>query len=86
MFLHTATTKGYNGGNYEDYPLNTRSIYENLADEGLNWEIYFQDFTTAHGISPLNTYTDQFIEDYEFKHFQDTIKQNKLTKKVVSND
>eukprot|EP01116_Phalansterium_solitarium_P006292 TRINITY_DN18594_c0_g1_i1.p1 TRINITY_DN18594_c0_g1~~TRINITY_DN18594_c0_g1_i1.p1 ORF type:complete len:471 (+),score=146.77 TRINITY_DN18594_c0_g1_i1:130-1542(+) len=69
MFVHTATTLGYDGSNYANYPLKTRSFYEDLMADGLDWAIHFHDFTTAHGIAPLNTFTKNFVQDPGFDKF-----------------
>lgn len=72
MFMHTATTMGYDGGQYDGYPLAARSIYEDLFDEGHSFEIRWQDFTTAHGIVPLSsnvTLNSRIVQDLGFEKF-----------------
>jgi phospholipase C len=69
VFMHTGTSKGYDGGDYADPPVNATSIYEILAKNNYTWQIHFQDFTSAHGIHPLNTYVDNIIEDLDLQKF-----------------
>jgi phospholipase C len=78
MFVHTATTQGYNGGNYYNYPLQTPSIFESLQQANHSWGLYYHDFTTAHGISPLNTYTNNFHQDDQFQNFFSKLQNNQL--------
>ncbi len=49
-----------------------------MAD-GLTWAIHFHDFTTAHGISPLNTFVENFHEDYMFQEFFTALAAGQLT-------
>jgi len=78
MFMHAATSTGYNGGVYDGYPINATTIYEHLNSSGYSWAIHFHDFTTAHGIYPLNTYTDGFVQDDKFEQFFDDIDHGRL--------
>lgn len=69
----------YDGAVFDgSYPITARTIYEQLMANSppISWEIHYQDFTTAHGIQPLNTYTSRFIEDYNFTQFYHQVANN----------
>lgn len=69
----------YDGAVYDgSYPITARTIYEQLMTNTtpVSWAIHFQDFTTAHGIRPLNTYTSHFVEDYNFTTFYAQVANN----------
>ena len=44
MMMHAATTRGYDGGQFDSGPylLNARTIYEDLQDEGYSWRIHWR--------------------------------------------
>ncbi len=81
IFQHAGTSMGYNGGVYDGYPVNATTIYELLMAANESWAIHYHDFTSAHGLYPLNTHVDHFIQenrDESFSEFFDTIDNGTL--------
>lgn len=65
FFVHAATSDGQVGNSFtHDYDMNT--IYNNLADNGLSWRIYFEDITECFLLRRLWDSLDQFRFMFEF--------------------
>ncbi len=58
--------------------MNATAIQEHLMAENYTWMIHFHDFTTAHGIHPLNTHQDNYLMDMGFKHFLTNLKKGTI--------
>ena len=83
MMLHAATTTGYDGGQFDIGPfhMHARTIYEDLQADGRTWRIHWQDFTTAHAITPLSASpnTSAYItRDVAFTNFFDALERGTL--------
>jgi hypothetical protein len=83
MMLHAATTTGYDGGQFDIGPfhMHARTIYEDLQADGRTWRIHWQDFTTAHAITPLSASpnTSAYItRDVAFTKFFDALERGTL--------
>jgi phospholipase C len=72
LFVHAATSKGYNAADFDHPETNARSIYEDLIENqpSYDFRIRYHDFTTAHGLQPLATkYKQYFQQDLGFQQF-----------------
>jgi len=83
MMLHAATTTGYDGGQFDagPYHMHARTIYEDLQDGGFTWRIHWQDFTTAHAITPLSSSPNTsalITRDVAFAQFFDALEHGTL--------
>lgn len=67
FFYHIATSRGNvrncDGWYCSGYPMEARSIYENLEDEGFTWAVHWMDWNEAFAITPLNKKFYGFVYD-----------------------
>lgn len=75
FFLHCATSGGFVDNKPRFYGM--RTIYENIADAGLGWAVYFHDFPQSLALANLTNFVvrDQFRF---FPQFFDDLKNNAL--------
>jgi phospholipase C len=66
FFLHAATSGGFVDNNFREYAF--RTIYENLAEAGYDWAIYFHDIPQSITIASLRqpVYRDNFKPARQF--------------------
>jgi phospholipase C len=74
LYVHAATSDG-KAANDVAHPYNMRTVYDNLAAQGLSWGIYFGDFPMTLALRRLWGHLDRFKP---FRIFQEEVTSGTL--------
>jgi phospholipase C len=66
FFVHTATANGYENNSPPRFPYSMPTIFNALAQQGVDWKIYFHDFPQSLTLSSLWPHLDRFRSIEEF--------------------
>lgn len=87
MFLHAGTSNSNTAGcmswycigpGKSGFPMNARTIFENLEDEGYSYDIHYMDWADPIEIYPLNENKEKFIQDDDFELLFEKMKRGEL--------